>query len=206
MAKKVVKKKQRKKSGARMQIPPVIDALQEKLEQKRSSVVSAGYNKFSKIQLRDIYRLCIAGYSDTEIADLFRLSSDRWRALTNAQERDYCPELVEALWRGRDAAVSRVAAALEKRATGWKHKATKFFVIDGDIVSQEYIESYPGDVAAQKFFLMNKRPDQWKERQEVSGPDGAAIIQPTINIVTDEAKIKQLMKAKDERNTKPEGK
>ena len=38
--------------------------------------------------------------------------------------------------------------------------------------------SYPPDTAAAKFWLGNRRPEEWVERREISGPNGQPLFPP----------------------------
>lgn len=92
------------------------------------------------------------------IARWMKKNADLWLACNEAKQS--ADELVEA--------------ALFKRATGYEHQATKFFSYEGASWSEEYIERYPPDTAAAMFWLKNRQPKKWQEKNhtELTNPDG----------------------------------
>lgn len=87
------------------------------------------------------------------------------------------PEFSDAIRLARDRACVEVVQSMFARATGYTHKAHKFFNHDGQIISHEYLEHYPPDTAAGMFLLKNWQPDTWRDKQlqEHTGLDGAPI-------------------------------
>lgn len=63
----------------------------------------------------------------------------------------------------------RVAGALHRRAVGYWAKVQKVVMVKGEPQVVEYREEIAPDVTAARFWLTNKRPREWKER---NGPDG----------------------------------
>lgn len=79
------------------------------------------------------------------------------------------PEFLESLKRGKLEADATVADSLFRRANGWEHDAVKI-VADaktGDSLLVPYVEHYPGDTTAQIFWLKNRRPDLWRDKQNI---------------------------------------
>lgn len=83
-------------------------------------------------------------------------------------------ELLDALKSGKDEADVEVENALYKRALGyryeevtressWNPKEEKFEVVVTRIVTKEV----QPDVTAQIFWLKNRRPDAWRDRQQI---------------------------------------
>jgi len=56
----------------------------------------------------------------------------------------------------------RVEAAFYQRATGFKAKETKAFVIQGKIVTTEVDKYFPPDTGAGSIWLYNRQPDRWR--------------------------------------------
>lgn len=83
------------------------------------------------------------------------------------------PRLRAALAKGRELGDVRVAGALHRRAVGFSAKAQKVMNIGGEAQVVEYKEYYPPDVQAQRYWLNNKRPRQWQER---NGPEAGAVL------------------------------
>lgn len=109
-------------------------------------------------------KLARLGATDLDLADFFGC----------AESTIYCwkndhPEFSEALRSGKQLADAEVADKLYKRATGYQHDAVKI-VADaktGLDHTVKYIEHYPPDTTACIFWLKNRRPDLWRDKQEV---------------------------------------
>ena len=92
------------------------------------------------------------------------------------------PEFAEAIEEGKDVATKRVEAALFEKAIGAHVPATKIMKTSTDeVLEVPYIEHYPPDVEAAKFWLKNRDPEHWKDvsQQEIINPGN---IIPVINI------------------------
>lgn len=93
-------------------------------------------------------------------------------------KRDYS-EFSEAIKRGQFEAIKKVENALYNRAMGSKTLEIKEETELGIIVKTTKIQkAHPGDTTAMIFFLKNRCPDRWKDRQEVehSGEIGVMIV------------------------------
>lgn len=110
------------------------------------------------------FKLCLLGATDADIADFFGVSEttvNNWKAAH--------PEFLESLKSGKREADATVAHSLYRRANGWEHDAVKI-VADaktGDSLLVPYVEHYPGDTTAQIFWLKNRRPDLWRDKQNI---------------------------------------
>lgn len=101
-------------------------------------------------------------------------------------------EISEALKKNKEAADMEVENALYKKATGIKETVLKAFKLKRTIFGEngkkirdeEYIELapeevyVPPDTTAQIFWLKNRQPDKWRDKQEVemSGNAGVMIV------------------------------
>ena len=92
-------------------------------------------------------------------------------------------EFFEAIKKGKEVADIEVENALFKRAIGYKYKEVIKEVkeIDGkkSTYVKEVIKEMPGDVAAQIFWLKNRKPSKWKDKQDIDIEDNNVSI--TIN-------------------------
>lgn len=76
------------------------------------------------------------------------------------------PEFIGALKKGREDADANVAKSLYRRALGYKHRAVKIaFDKDGHVLEAPYIEHYPPDTKAAIFWLTNRHPEWWRDKQ-----------------------------------------
>ena len=112
------------------------------------------------------------GGTDEDLADAFEVSPrtiNRWK-------KDY-PEFAEALAAGKEYADAEVELSLYKRAKGSKKKTKvtrKIIEMDKDgntkpakIETVETEEDIIPDVGACCFWLKNRRPDIWRDKQEI---------------------------------------
>lgn len=88
------------------------------------------------------------------------------------------PDISEALKKGKEVVDIQVENALLKRALGYSYKETKIEeTADGDKVTVTVKEVVP-DTTAQIFWLKNRRPDKWRDKQDIehSGQIGGVMI------------------------------
>ncbi|OCN03581.1 transposase [Erysipelotrichaceae bacterium MTC7] len=81
-------------------------------------------------------------------------------------KRDY-PELREALRNGKEPADLQVEAALFKKAVGYEYKEVRNEVTDGGWKEVVTTKQVAPDTTAQIFWLKNRRPDLWRDKQDV---------------------------------------
>jgi len=108
-------------------------------------------------------KLCRLGATDQELADFFEVALSTLN-LWKVQH----PEFSESLKLGKEVADERVANALYQRAMGYSHPDVDIRVVDGAIVETPLIKHYAPDTTAAIFWLKNRRPDEWRDRQEVA--------------------------------------
>lgn len=115
-------------------------------------------------------KLCALGATDVDMADFFGVSL---RTINNWKVR--YPEFLHALKEGKDAADDRVERSLYHRAVGYTFDAVKIMSYEGSVIEAPYREHVPPDTTAAIFWLKNRRPSDWRDRRELSGPDGGPI-------------------------------
>lgn len=103
------------------------------------------------------------GLTDEQIAQNMSINV----ATLYRYKEKYC-EICEALKRGKDVIDIQVENALLKRALGYAYVETKTEVSkkDGKKVTTTIKEVIP-DTTAQIFWLKNRRPDLWRDRQQI---------------------------------------
>lgn len=121
-------------------------------------------SKYDPLFCETAFTLASHGATDIEIADALNVhvaTYYRWKA-----EHDAFREATAA---GKEAADERVEASLYHRAVGYSHDAVKIFMPAGASapVLAQYREHYPPDTAAASLWLRNRRPDKWRDKQEV---------------------------------------
>jgi hypothetical protein len=99
--------------------------------------------------------------------------------LRRSQHREFC----NALKVRRGPADDRVERFLYQRAVGYSYNAVKVMQNAGEPVYAEYVEHVPPDSGAAKLWLINRRPNEWRDKSttELTGKDGAALV-PVLNV------------------------
>lgn len=124
------------------------------------------------------YKLCLLGAIDKDLADFFEVCTDT----INEWKKVY-PAFKAAIAKGKKIADMEIAASLFKNAKGFDYdevtfekcgdKQTVTVSTAGDIKAQdEYkkkvVTKYmPGNIVAQKFWMINRVKDTWRDKQEV---------------------------------------
>lgn len=107
-------------------------------------------------------KLCLLGFTDRELANFFGVSEQTLNTWKHAH-----PEFLESLKAGKSCADAEVSAKLYERALGYSHKAVKIFNTEEGTIEHEYVEHYPPDSTAAIFWLKNRNPDHWRDKQHI---------------------------------------
>jgi hypothetical protein len=95
-----------------------------------------------------------------EIAEAFQVNND---TITEWQNKH--PEFSVAIKEGREEYDNTaVEMALRRRATGFMRKVQK---LDKDGCIHEVLEEVPPDATSMIFWLKNRQPKRWRDKQEV---------------------------------------
>lgn len=112
-----------------------------------------------------VYKLCLLGAIDKEIADFFDIAES---TLNNWKEK--FPKFMESIRQGKTIANADVAESLYKRACGYEHKEDKIFNDGGTALIVPTIKRYPPDTGAAMAFLKNRTNNQavpWSDSQKI---------------------------------------
>lgn len=81
------------------------------------------------------------------------------------------PEISEALKKGKEVVDIEVENALLKRALGYEYTETKTeeYIVEGVPVKRvtKTVKEVVPDTTAQIFWLKNRRPEQWRDKQDI---------------------------------------
>lgn len=129
-------------------------------------------------------KLCLLGATDEDLSNFFEVTET---TINNWKLRH--PSFVESIKKGKEIADAQVADRLYKRATGYEHEAVKIFNEGGQPLIVPYTEHYAPDTTAAIFWLKNRRPKQWRDKQvtEHEGLEGMPV--PQINVITGNAPL-----------------
>lgn len=113
-------------------------------------------------------KLCLLGANDKQLADFFRTTEQTINAWKKAH-----PKFLEALKAGKEVADANVSKSLYRKAIGYEHDDVELKVVSignngGSVVEQVPVKKiYPPDTTACIFWLKNRQPKLWREKQEV---------------------------------------
>lgn len=108
-------------------------------------------------------RLCDKlGATDMDLARWFEVDERtirRWRVEH--------PEFAAACKLGKDPADDRVERSLYHRAVGYTYEAEKIYCEGGKVTRVPYIEHVPPDAWSAFKWLINRRPDTWRDKVDI---------------------------------------
>jgi hypothetical protein len=107
-------------------------------------------------------KLCKLGATDKEMADFFDVHEDtinEWKKVHS--------KFSESVKKGKMEADAMVASKLFHRAIGYEHQDTHFSAYEGVVTPTTYIKHYPPDPTSAIFWLKNRQPGKWRDKQEV---------------------------------------
>jgi hypothetical protein len=109
-------------------------------------------------------KLCARGFSDKELGEFFNVSEQTINAWKHAH-----PRFLESIKSGKEEHdTGLVENALLKRALGYEHDDVDIRVVNGALVKTPIKKMYPPDTKALEFWLKNRNPGRWRDKQIVS--------------------------------------
>lgn len=134
------------------------------------------------------YNYCLLGATDSDLARFFDVEEstiNNWK--TNH------PEFLESLKRGKQQADAQVAKSLFHRATGYSHPETKIATTDGQITdSKEFEKHYAPDPTAAIFWLKNRQPELWRDKQQT---EHSGVVHSVTHSAEDYKKAQEALKS-----------
>ena len=118
--------------------------------------------KYKDEYCRIAYQMALLGATDKELAMAFDTTE---QTINNWKKRD---EFFESLKKGKLHADAEVADRLFQRATGYEHEDLYITQYQGEIVKETINKYYPPDTTAAIFWLKNRQPNSWRDKQELS--------------------------------------
>lgn len=117
-------------------------------------------------------KLCLLGATDQELADFFDVSARtiyRWKH----EYDDFC----QALNAGKEVADERVRRSLYQRAIGYEQEEVKIFMPANaeKPVYAHFRAKVAPDTTAAIFWLKNRDPDNWRDKQVLAGDPDAPL-------------------------------
>lgn len=109
---------------------------------------------------------CRDGITDEKLAEKLGIAIS-----TLYDYKNKYSEFSEALKEGKEYVDLQVENALLKRALGYEYEQV---TIEGGVVTKKVTKQVAPDTTAQIFWLKNRRPDKWREKQDKDNEDALA--------------------------------
>lgn len=106
--------------------------------------------------------MCRLGATDAQLADAFGVSVSTVN-LWKVQHAEFS----ESIKVPKAEADERVEQSLYRRALGYEHDEVDIKVVGGEIVQTDIRKYYPPDSTAMIFWLKNRKPSEWRDKQDV---------------------------------------
>lgn len=117
--------------------------------------------------------MCRLGATDAQLADAFEVSV----STVNLWKVQHV-EFSESIRVPKAEADERVEQSLYRRAMGYEHDEVDIKVVAGAVVKTPIRKFYPPDTTAAIFWLKNRKPADWRDKQEVEH-SGNVMVQAT---------------------------
>lgn len=125
------------------------------------------------------------GLTQNDIAHNLGINID-----TLIENKKRYPLFADAIKKGKEVADTNVENALYKRAIGYDYKEETKMEVDGELRTVKVvIKHMPPDTTAQIYWLKNRLPNKWRDKQE---DDDSAKVADALTKVTDAiAKVRE---------------
>lgn len=159
---------------------------QDKAPQKsseRKKRPSGRPSKYKPEYVEQVYKLAVKGFTDKEVGDFFKVDEStvtRWKQ----KYSDFCTSLKKGKYEFDS---GKVVNSLLRRALGYQFiEKTRVLVKDADsktgegklVTVKEVTKEVPPDPTSMIFWLKNRQPDEWRDRQEHKFQGSLRIMRP----------------------------
>lgn len=127
-------------------------------------------SKRAGLDLTQVERLARKGWTDEEMAAFFEVDRATWYRW-KAKDQRFCDALKD--W--KQEADSRVERSLYERAIGYEHPDMHVSSYQGQVSLTPIQKKYAPDTAAAIFWLKNRDPENWRDKQEVERTDRVTV-------------------------------
>ena len=124
-------------------------------------------SKYKEEYCEQAEKLARLGATDKEMADFFGVTEqtlNNWKTDKDGNETPF----FESLKRGKVESDARVVDSLYQRALGYSCREDKVFLVDKKPLIVPMMKQYPPDTTAAIFWLKNRRPSEWRDRQDIN--------------------------------------
>lgn len=126
--------------------------------------------KYKEEYAEQAYKLCLLGHIDDELAEFFEVDVStihRWK-LEHEEFRD-------SIKKGKEIADGNVVQSLYHRAIGYQAPDIDIKMYEGEIIETPYIKHYPPDATSAIFWLKNRQPKKWRDKQVTEHEGGITV-------------------------------
>lgn len=128
------------------------------------------------------YKLALLGHTDAEMGTFFGVTETTINNWKNAH-----PSFFESIKKGKDIADADITESLYKRAKGFEKASVKIFNNQGAEMIVPFQEYYPPDPTSMIFWLKNRQPKKWRDKQHIEEDNKAPAVIPEIKVYIDKA-------------------
>ena len=118
--------------------------------------------KFNAKVQKQILCMALKSFTDAEMADILNVTEqtlNNWK-ITHSK-------FFESLKDAKKEADESVVKSLHERAMGYEHAEEKIFCnADGEVTTVQTVKHYPPDPTSMIFWLKNRNPEEWRDKQE----------------------------------------
>lgn len=119
-------------------------------------------SKYKAEFAKEAAKLCKLGATDAQLADFFEVSVSTIN-LWKVQHKEFS----ESVKVPKAEADEKVEQSLYRRAMGYEHDEVDIKVVAGALVQTPIRRYYPPDSTAMIFWLKNRKPGEWRDKQDV---------------------------------------
>jgi len=149
------------------------DVKQKKKTGKHPGGRPSQFPKIDKSQMKFLY---LDGKTDKQVAKFFKIDLStltRWKQ----KNEKFCISLKD--WKIE--ADKNVEKSLYERAKGYTHDEEQIFCFQGEVVRADTKKHYPPDPTSMIFWLKNRQPEKWRDKQEIDHTMQIVVNRKTFN-------------------------
>ena len=116
-------------------------------------------SKLKTIDVEQLKKLVIKGFTNFEIANFFRINMRTFQRYLAADEK-----FSHTLKGWKEGADARVERSLYERANGYSHESEEVFCAFGKVTRVSIVKHYPPDPLSCIFWLKNRKPNEYRDK------------------------------------------
>ena len=118
-----------------------------------------------------VKKLVLMGATDNDLAEAFEVHPD-----TVQNWKKQRPDFFESLKDWKLEADAKVERSLYQRAVGFSHDEDKIFNNNGEPLVVPTVKHYPPDATSAIFWLKNRKPSEWRDKQPEEEKDNDDLV------------------------------